>query len=426
MNTIAIVMSARLFGSLQNFLITALVIRLFPETESAAYIYCFLVGNLVLFFGLTSLEPLIMRRVHEAQDKDRMDFSPYMWAGLVLTMIPYGLCVMYFAAQTGRPAALEAFLYCAVWIASTALSSPSSYLRARLDLRREAANFLIPTFVFAVIKVALLLNGVSPKYLFLVFAFEALAITAMNHAAPLARSVRFFGLASVREVFATARAGLPYVAAVGLGNIYFRIALLVFGPLLTDSQLEVVGVVGQLITAAGLLTYSLIQTVYPIQQRLADEERRFRLLLSGLFAVCVGWGVCVGLGLLVAGDWFVHLVFEKFEVLTPAMIGLLAAHLSLQTMVNVRNNAVLIKGSSQEVMVINGLALLLGFLAALALTPIASVTGYMWAITATALAGLAAGFATPTGRRYAGEILGWLGRDKLWPSVRAIHHEFTR
>ena len=426
MNKIAVVMGARLFGSLQNFLITALVIRFASEAETAAYIYCFLVGNLVLYFGLTSLEPLIMRRVHEAADKDRMDLSAYMWAGLGMTLAPYGLCLVYLAAQPERPATLEAFLYCALWIAATALSAPSAYLRARLEMVRESLNYLAPAFVFMGVKVALILNGAAPKYLFLVFALEAVTIALLNRAAPVARQVRFFGMAAWREILATARAGIPFVAAVGLGNIYFRVSFLVFAPVLTDAELVIVGVVGQLITAGGLIAYALIQAVYPVQQRLADEDERFRLLLSGLFAICVVWGLCVGIGLLVAGDWFVHLVFDKMAALSPIVMILTGVHLSLQTMVNVRNNAVMIKGAPREVLIINGLALVLGFIVSLALSPLASVFGYMLAITAAAFAGLAAGFATRTGRRYAGEIWRWAGPDRLWPSVRSIHNEFSR
>jgi O-antigen/teichoic acid export membrane protein len=426
MGKLAIIVSGRIFGSLQNFIVTVLVIRFAPEADAAAYVYCFMVGNLVQFFGLASLEPLIMRRVHEAKDPARVDLSAFTYAGLVLIAGPYLVALVYFWLQPDRPAALEFFLYTTVWTLSSVLMGSSTYLRARLELTQEAIAYIGMSIVMLIIKAGMIIGGVPVKYLFLVFAAECLLLFLVWRLAKAARQAKFITPPAWSEIFSTAKAGLPYVTAVGLGNIYLRAAFLVFGPLLTDTELVMVGIIGQLVTAGGLISHGLVNGFYPIQQRLSDEDGRFRTLLAGLFGFCVLWGVICGLGLIVLGDWLVHLVFDSAQSISWLVFACIGGHLAFQSMVSARNNAITIMGAPREVVALNVASLVTTFLAALALSGLSNLEGFALALCATALAGLLAGLVTPAGRRYAAEMWEWMRPDRLLPSILAIRQEIRR
>jgi O-antigen/teichoic acid export membrane protein len=277
-----------------------------------------------------------------------------------------------------------------------------------------------------IIKAALVIAGMPVKYLFLVYALECVALFLVWRFAPAAQHVRFLTPPPLSRVIATAKAGLPYVTSVGLGNVYLRAAFLVFAPLLTDRELVLVGIIGQVVTAGGLISHGLVNGFYPIQQRLSEHDQRFRTLLAGLFGFSALWGAACGVGLVVLGDWLIHIVFDTAETLSWGVFACIGAHLALQSMVSARNNAVAIMGAPKEVVSLNVAAFVLTFLAAFALSPLASLQGFALALSATALAGLLAGLATPVGRRYAHELWSWIRPDRLVASLMAIRQEIRR
>lgn len=426
MKNVALVLTSSLFVNIFNFLVTALVIRETTEAKASAYIYCFLVGNLVQFFGVASVERLLVRRVHEAEDRDSIDLTPYVWAALALLIGPFLIAALYFGLQSGRPDTFEAFLFAGLWALASVAFLPMSYLRARLRISFESILAIVLGGLATAIKVWMIFAGVDPKFLFLVFALEFVGMGAIALMHPMARKLKVMTGFRVAEVLETLKAAFPFVVAIGLTNIYLRASFLVFSPVLSDGEIIVLGVLGQVMTAASLIPYSLQNAGYPVLQRLTDRDAQLRALFSGMCAFCVLWGGACAIGLIALGDLLVHIVYRDVQSISILVFGLVGIYIGLQTTVNARNNLIMVKGDGGELIALHVWALISAVAVSAMFTLIPTVESFAFALVASALAGLIVGMRTKVGRAYAGELVGWARPDRTAPALLALVDGFRQ
>jgi O-antigen/teichoic acid export membrane protein len=423
---IALILSSGVMATLLNFVITALVIRETTEAEASAYIYCFMVGNLVQFFGVASIERLLVRRVHEAEDRDTIDLTPYVWASLAVMIGPFVLAALYFGLQTQRPDTFDAFLFSWIWALGSLAFLPMSYLRARLRTGYESVVSLGIAVPMTALKLWIIFSGIHPKFLFAVFALEFVLAGALALMHPLSRKVTLMTGFRWRDVVETLRAAFPFVVAIGLANIYLRASFVVFAPAMNNADVIVLGVIGQLTTAGGIIPYTLQNVAYPVLQRFSDEDKRLRQLFSGFSAFCVLWGAACGIGLIVLGNFLVHLVYRDVAPISAFAFGMVGVYIAVQTLVNARNLVIMVKGDGRELIALHVGSLVGALLVSLALTMWPTTEGFALALAASALVGLGVGIATPAGRAYAMDMVTWAKPGRLLPALLSIVEGFRQ
>jgi O-antigen/teichoic acid export membrane protein len=139
-----------------------------------------------------------------------------------------------------------------------------------------------------------------------------------------------FDLPTWRQVL---RETLPYAVAVGVGLIYFRIAVVLMSYASTETQTGYFSAAFRIVEAIAVVPWIVVSSGFPILARAArDDEGRLAYALQRLFEVSAALGawiaLCIGVGApfaieLIAGPKFE----ESVDILRIQGLGLVTAFL---------------------------------------------------------------------------------------------------
>lgn len=166
------------------------------------------------------------------------------------------------------------------------------------------------------------------------------------------------------------RETLPYAVATAVGIIYFREAVILMSYLASDLETGYYSAAFRIVEILGTVPWMLITAVFPILARAArDDHQRLRYALQRLFEVALIIGSLMSLTLAVGAEFAIHVVaghgFEpSIEILRIQSIALVTSFI-----VAVFAFTLLSLRLHKELLVANGIAVVVATVATLVLVP---------------------------------------------------------
>ncbi|MEA2332372.1 MAG: hypothetical protein QOH58_2510 [Thermoleophilaceae bacterium] len=143
-----------------------------------------------------------------------------------------------------------------------------------------------------------------------------LTLLVIRHEAPLMPAA---DLAAWRRIL---RDVLPYAAAVAVGIIYFRVAVILLSYISSDYQTGIYSTAFRVVETVGVVPWLVVSAGFPILARAArDDRERLRYALQRLFEVALIIGAAFALALALSARFAIDVIagLPEFEDSVPVL-----------------------------------------------------------------------------------------------------------
>lgn len=397
-------------GLLVGLLATPLVTRHLGPADWGHYITV----SSVIFIAVSLTEggvgSLGVREYANGNERAQRELIGNLLGLRIALSLAAAMCAIGFALLVGYPSVLvEGIALASVGVMlETLRATLGIVLTVRLRLGWLAVTDFTGQFVTALLMVILVVAGARLLPFLAVSSGTAVATLAVTTVL-VRREVRFvpsFSPARWRSLLA---GSLLYAAATSLGVIYFRIVVVAVSLLANKKQDGYFGLSFRIIDIINGIPWLLVASAFPILARAALDEDRLRyalqrlfdgsLVIGGLFSLCVIIGAPFAVD--VVGGGAFHPSIGVLRILGIGVTGTFLVATWSYTLLTLH--------MYRELILVNGLAVILAVVLCLALIPGDQARG-AGVVTATLELALAAGYATALGRR----------RADLRPSLRLL------
>jgi O-antigen/teichoic acid export membrane protein len=321
--------------------------------------------------GLTE-SGLLAIGVREMSVRDRagrLDFMRDYFGMRVVLIALAALAMTGFALAAGYPhvVVIGAAISAAGLIATTAYDICTVPLQVQLRLGWTAALELIRQLVTAVATVVLVVVGAS------IYPFFALVGLASAIAAVIA-----YGLVHAdvprrpridpRRWWSLLRDSIPFTVASAVAVVYFRVAVILTSLLSTAAQTGYFSLAFRVVELASGIPWLVVSSALPLLTRTAETDpERQRYAAQRLFEACailgVGCALLIGVGAPVGVDIIGGHAFraavDPLRILGVTLIGTFLMVLWGQTLLALREHAVLLAANASALVVAVVLTLIL-------------------------------------------------------------------
>jgi O-antigen/teichoic acid export membrane protein len=353
--------------------------------DSGRYTTVITIVTMVGSLAETGLAPVSVREYSRAGPEDRRELMA-MLVGLRLTVVGVAaLGALAFMIVAGYSPVLVAGAAVALVgaLCESASSAYGAWMSANLRLGWLAGMQFARQIIAVVLTVALVIAGAPLFYFFALLLLAGIGQLVVS-VIPTRGQIPYRP-AFQRAPFVTfLRRSAPYLLAMALGVVYFRIAMVLMSVLSTDDQTGYFGVPFRLLELVTLVSVLLMSSAFPILARTAGRDRRrHRYALLRLSEAAVIAGGLVALAALTGAGVIVHVLGgPDFDPSAP-VLRILAISLAAKFVIAAWAFALLSLEEYRGVLRANSVAIVLAALLAVVLVPAFDARG---AAIATAIA----------------------------------------